>query len=67
VAEDPVQELIDRVAEAVVRKIEEREKIDAIAEAVLQNLEARTSSSPGPARKTAAKRFRPKRPSKSKP
>jgi len=67
VAEDPVQELIDRVAEAVVRKIEEREKIDAIAEAVLQNLEARTSSSPGPARKTAPKRSRPKRISTSKP
>ena len=37
---DPIDALIDRVAEAVVRKIEEQQKIDAIAKAVLDRLEA---------------------------
>ena len=36
---DPIDTLIDRVAEAVVRKIEEQQKIDAIAQAVLERLD----------------------------
>lgn len=42
---DPVDALIDRVAEAVVAKMEERRKIDAIAYAVLRRLQ----SAPPPA------------------
>ncbi|HCU35930.1 MAG TPA: hypothetical protein DGT21_10915 [Armatimonadetes bacterium] len=37
---DPVDALIDRIAEAVVGKMEERRKIDAIAYAVLERLQA---------------------------
>jgi hypothetical protein len=37
--EDLLDRLIDRIAEAVVRKIDERRKIDLIAEAVLARLE----------------------------
>ncbi len=36
---DPVEQLIDRVAEAVVQKLDERRKIDAIALAVMRRLE----------------------------
>jgi hypothetical protein len=39
--EDLLERLIDRIAEAVVRKIDERRKIDLIAEAVLARLEER--------------------------
>ena len=39
--DDLLEELIDRIAEAVVTKIDERRKIDAIAEAVLARLEER--------------------------
>lgn len=42
---DPVEMLIDRVAEAVVSKLEERRKIDMIAQAVLQRIQVR--STPG--------------------
>jgi hypothetical protein len=35
---DPLDILIDRVAEAVVQKLEERRKIDMIAQAVLQRI-----------------------------
>jgi hypothetical protein len=38
---DPIDLLIDRVAEAVVNKLEERRKIDLIAEAVLQRIRLR--------------------------
>jgi len=38
---DLFEALIDRIAEAVVRKIDERQKIDLIAEAVLARLEER--------------------------
>jgi len=37
--EDLLDNLIEKIAEAVVRKIEEREKIDLIAQAVLARLE----------------------------
>jgi hypothetical protein len=37
--EDLLDRLIDRIAEAVVRKIDERRKIDLIAEAVLARME----------------------------
>lgn len=37
--EDLLDRLIDRIAEAVVQKMEERRKIDLIAEAVLARLE----------------------------
>ncbi|MBI3921667.1 MAG: hypothetical protein HY318_09640 [Armatimonadetes bacterium] len=63
---DPIDALIDRVAEAVVRKIEEQQKIDAIAQAVLERLEAsvkRTAQSAG--RKTA--RPTPPKPISQKP
>ena len=36
---DPVDALIDRIAEAVVRRIDERDQIDAIAQAVLARLD----------------------------
>jgi hypothetical protein len=37
--EDLLDNLIEKIAEAVVRKIEEREKIDLIAQAVIARLE----------------------------
>ena len=40
---DPVDASIDRIAEAVVNKLEERRKIDAIAQAVLQRMNASQS------------------------
>ncbi len=39
-AADPVDALIDRIADAVVTKMDERRKIDAIAYAVLERLQA---------------------------
>ncbi len=39
--EDLLDRLIERIAEAVVQKMEERRKIDLIAEAVLARLEER--------------------------
>jgi len=38
-----VDVLIDRVAEAVVQKLEERRKIDLIAEAVLQRIRVQSA------------------------
>ncbi len=43
---DPVEALIDRITEAVVRKIDERDKIDAIAQAVLAQLQEQQSAAP---------------------
>lgn len=40
-SEDLLENLIDKIAEAVVRKIDERQKIDLIAQAVLARLEER--------------------------
>jgi len=45
--EDLLERLIDRIAEAVVRKIDERRKIDLIAEAVLARLEEREQERAG--------------------
>ncbi|NCQ29876.1 MAG: hypothetical protein COZ06_37960 [Armatimonadetes bacterium CG_4_10_14_3_um_filter_66_18] len=69
---DPVEALIDRIAEAVIRKIDERDKIDAIAQAVLARLEeqqtaaspakapARTKRPAGKAKQAQARRPRPR-------
>lgn len=62
-ADNLLDELIDRVAEAVVRKIEEKDKVDAIANAVLQRLEAASSTSrqrPKASRKRSTKKRRAK-------
>jgi hypothetical protein len=40
---DALEVLIDRVAEAVVQKLEERRKIDLIAEAVLQRIRVQSA------------------------
>jgi hypothetical protein len=45
---NPFEPLIDAIAEAVVRKIEERRRIDAIAEAVLRRLEELRALAPSP-------------------
>jgi len=73
---DPVEALIDRIAEAVVRKIDERDKIDAIAQAVLARLEeqetepaesSRTRSRQGAKSTTkASDKIKVKRPSPKK-
>ena len=68
---DPVEALIDRIAEAVVRKIDERDKIDAIAQAVLARMEeqdaAATKTTRTPSRKAAKAKTKAKakRPSRS--
>ena len=63
--QDPIDALIDRIAEAVVKKIDEKEKIDAIAQAVLLKidqgglaLKGETSSSSPNARRPAEKAAR---------
>ena len=62
-ADEALDNLIDRIAEAVVRKIDERDKIDAIAQAVLARLQEQQSAAP-PAKAPA----RTKRPAgKAKP
>ena len=53
------QELVDRIAEAVIRKLDEREKISAIAREVVLMLaerqpQARTHPQPAPAAMGAA-------------
>jgi len=58
---DLFEALIDRIAEAVVRKIDERQKIDLIAEAVLARLEERGLAE-GPEEAKAA--LRAKKPAK---
>jgi len=40
-APDPLDALLDRVAEAVVNKLEERQRIRAIAEAVIDRMDER--------------------------
>jgi len=62
---DPVEALIDRIAEAVVRKIDERDKIDAIAQAVLARLEEQESGAPPV--KVRARTKRPAGKAKPKP
>jgi hypothetical protein len=48
--QDLLEALVDKIAEAVVAKIEEHRKIDLIAEAVLARLEARQEAEePNPA------------------
>lgn len=54
---DNLDELVERIAEAVVAKLEERRKIDAIADAVLARLEEREQAGEesDPARKRGRK------------
>jgi len=65
VADEALDNLIDRIAEAVVRKIDERDKIDAIAQAVLARLQEQQSAAP-PA-KAPARTKRPAGKAKPKP
>ncbi|NCQ28185.1 MAG: hypothetical protein GW802_12240 [Armatimonadetes bacterium] len=66
VPDEALDQLIDRIAEAVVRKIDERDKIDAIAQAVLARLPEPQTVDPhakAPARaKRPAKKAKPKPP-----
>ena len=64
-ADEALDNLIDRIAEAVVRKIDERDKIDAIAQAVLARLQEQQSAAP-PA-KAPARTKRPAGKAKPKP
>ena len=64
-ADEVLDKLIDRIAEAVVRKIDERDKIDAIAQAVLARLQEQQSAAP-PA-KAPARTKRPAGKAKPKP
>ncbi len=41
------EEWVERIAEAVVQKLDERDQINAIAMQVLHLLDARTKSNPG--------------------
>jgi len=65
VADEALDNLIDRIAEAVVRKIDERDKIDAIAQAVLARLEEQESGAPPV--KVRARTKRPAGKAKPKP
>ena len=47
---DLLDQVIDRIAEAVVRKIDERQKIDLIAEAVLERLAQQEQAPPAAAK-----------------
>ena len=64
-ADEVLDKLIDRIAEAVVRKIDERDKIDAIAQAVLARMQEQQSAAP-PA-KAPARTKRPAGKAKPKP
>ena len=64
-ADEALDNLIDRIAEAVVRKIDERDKIDAIAQAVLARLEEQESGAPPV--KVRARTKRPAGKAKPKP
>ena len=64
-ADEALDNLIDRIAEAVVRKIDERDKIDAIAQAVLARLEEQQSGAPPV--KVRARTKRPAGKAKPKP
>ncbi|MCS6859485.1 MAG: hypothetical protein NZT92_04095 [Abditibacteriales bacterium] len=46
-SDDLLDSLIEKIAEAVVRKIEEREKIDLIAQAVIARLEEQRGKEAG--------------------
>lgn len=45
---DPLDQIVERIADAVLRKMDEREKIDLVAQAVLERLNQRDLNGPTP-------------------